>query len=227
MEKSSIIKLTLALYQVSELFPEEEPLKAFSREKANEILVGTLLVFLNNPLILDRRQKKRLAQELFQNIEILQGYFEIAKHQNWVDKRNFYVLEREYGAIKEEISESGLLDKISGGEEGLRKEEKAEEGRDFRGRKGQEKKTGGAIGKGSERERGSEGEAPTNLRHKKILEVLRGKGKAQIWELKGVFPQVSKRTLRRDFDYLLSRGFVERIGDGKNTFYKTGPGRRQ
>lgn len=61
-------------------------------------------------------------------------------------------------------------------------------------------------------------------RQEKILEILKEKGRAQVWEIKQIFPQVSKRTLRRDFEFLLKQGTIERLGERNNTFYqiKTG-----
>lgn len=57
-------------------------------------------------------------------------------------------------------------------------------------------------------------------RQEKILEFLRENGQAQIWQLKQIFPEVSKRTLRRDFENLLKQNKIERIGERNNTFYK-------
>jgi len=57
-------------------------------------------------------------------------------------------------------------------------------------------------------------------RHRKILEILKERGTAQVKNLKEVFPELSKRTLRRDFEYLLNQGLVERIGDKSKTLYK-------
>jgi len=59
-----------------------------------------------------------------------------------------------------------------------------------------------------------------NERQKKILEVLKEKEKVQVWQVKEVFPQVSKRTLRRDFEKLVNEGIIERIGEKINTFYQ-------
>ncbi|MDP2910462.1 MAG: DeoR family transcriptional regulator [bacterium] len=56
-------------------------------------------------------------------------------------------------------------------------------------------------------------------RKEKILTVLKEKEKIQVWELSKILPQVSKRTLRRDFDFLLKKGLIKRIGQGNNTFY--------
>lgn len=57
-------------------------------------------------------------------------------------------------------------------------------------------------------------------RQEKILEFLREQGRAQVWQVKEVLPEVTKRTLRRDFDNLLRQGAVERIGERNNTFYQ-------
>ncbi|MFH1036840.1 MAG: DeoR family transcriptional regulator [Patescibacteria group bacterium] len=57
-------------------------------------------------------------------------------------------------------------------------------------------------------------------RQEKILAILREKGKAQVWEMKQIFPQISKRTLRRDCEYLLKQGVIERLGERNNTFYQ-------
>lgn len=63
-------------------------------------------------------------------------------------------------------------------------------------------------------------EKSANARQQKILEILKEKGKAQVWEIKNIFPEITKRTLRRDFRYLLKRGFVERLGERNETFYQ-------
>lgn len=59
-----------------------------------------------------------------------------------------------------------------------------------------------------------------NERQKKILEFLKDKEKVQIWQVKEFFPQVSKRTLRRDFERLVREGLIERVGEKIYTFYK-------
>ena len=61
-----------------------------------------------------------------------------------------------------------------------------------------------------------------NERCKKILGILKQKEKAQTWEIKKIFPEVTKRTLRRDLDYLLETGLIQRVGQGNDTCYKLG-----
>jgi len=57
-------------------------------------------------------------------------------------------------------------------------------------------------------------------RQKKILEILKEKGKIQVGQVKEFFPNVSKRTLRRDFQSLMKKGIIERIGEKNKTFYQ-------
>ncbi len=57
-------------------------------------------------------------------------------------------------------------------------------------------------------------------RQDKILEFLRQRGRAQVGELQQIFPDISKRTLRRDFEFLLKQGIVQRIGEKSSTFYQ-------
>jgi hypothetical protein len=57
-------------------------------------------------------------------------------------------------------------------------------------------------------------------RKEKILAFLRENGRVQVWQVKQFFPEVSKRTLRRDFEYLFKQGMIERIGERNNTFYQ-------
>ena len=59
-----------------------------------------------------------------------------------------------------------------------------------------------------------------NSRQKKILEFLEENGRAQVWQLKQVFPAITKRTLRRDFENLLKQGIIKRIGERNDTFYQ-------
>ena len=57
-------------------------------------------------------------------------------------------------------------------------------------------------------------------RQDRILAFLREQGRAQVWQVKNILPEVTKRTLRRDFEALLKQGLIERIGERNNTFYQ-------
>ncbi len=57
-------------------------------------------------------------------------------------------------------------------------------------------------------------------RQERILAFLREQGRAQVWQVKQILPEVTKRTLRRDFENLLKKGVIERIGERNSTFYQ-------
>ncbi|MCG2688173.1 DeoR family transcriptional regulator [Candidatus Parcubacteria bacterium] len=63
----------------------------------------------------------------------------------------------------------------------------------------------------------------SDQRRNMILDILKEKGKAQVWEFKKIFPELSKRTLRRDFEKMLSQDLVERVGERNQTFYQLKP----
>jgi len=57
-------------------------------------------------------------------------------------------------------------------------------------------------------------------RQEKILSFLRENGRVQVWQIKQLFPEISKRTLRRDFEKMTGEGVLERIGEKNDTFYQ-------
>lgn len=87
-------KLALAVYRVTEFFPEKEPLKFHIREQADKILANLVSA---NP----HPENIGNKDDLLKDIKILYGYFDLAGAQNWVDLRNFSVLKREYGRVQE------------------------------------------------------------------------------------------------------------------------------
>jgi hypothetical protein len=57
-------------------------------------------------------------------------------------------------------------------------------------------------------------------RQNRIMEFLKEKGRAQVWEIQNIFPRVSKRTIRRDFCSMMEQGLIERTGERNTTAYK-------
>jgi len=171
MDKSFLIQLTNEVYRLTLLFPKKEPLRYKIRELADDILANCLTDnFKQNPTLED--------------LEVLDGFFEVAKAQNWVSPAETLKLQQEYSKLKENL------------------------------------KTQASSAPRSGEDCGENSKAVPNERQQKILEILKEKEKAQVWEIKEFFPQVAKRTVRRDFEFLLEKGEVERIGERNNTFYK-------
>ncbi|MBM3250903.1 MAG: DeoR family transcriptional regulator [Candidatus Nealsonbacteria bacterium] len=152
---------------------------------------------LENFIVLDNRNSKNdLIFELKNDLEVLDSYFEVAKWQNWVSY--FDVL-----AIQENYAKMGDNLKTEGEEKSLKIEFPA---------------------KVSEEQFSADKTLVANnkldSRKERILEVLKEMGRVQVYQVKEIFPEVSKRTLRRDFEKLLKQGLVERIGERNETFYQ-------
>ncbi len=93
MSENFYIELTLAVYKVTGLFPDKEPLKYDIRQSANEILVNLIT---------------HDVQNISQNIKALQDLFSLAGAKNLADSRNFVVLRREYGKISKFMQDRGV-----------------------------------------------------------------------------------------------------------------------
>lgn len=126
------------------------------------------------------------------DLEILDSFFEIAKTQNWVSPSEILEIQEEYSRIMEEFKRVSEIEK---GERVVSEEANAD------------------------MEIRSSPFVTTNERQKKILEILRERGQAQVGELKEIFPDISKRTIRRDFRQMLKMGLIKRIGEKNKTFY--------
>ena len=96
MTKGFNVKLVLAVYKVTELFPEEAALKHEIRSSANEILAD---LTKNNFISTSKKIKN------------IKGLFDLAEAENWVDPRNFLVLRREYDKIEELTNTGKPVDK--------------------------------------------------------------------------------------------------------------------
>jgi len=175
MDRSFLIQLTNEIYRLTLLFPKKEPLRYKMRELADDILFDLISV----P---QKTYRGQTPVSLDGKLEVLDGFFEVAKNQNWVKKEELLNLQKEYGKLKS-FPQQKLAE--------VWPRSVAEE----------HKKTW------------------VGPRQEKILAFLKEKEKVQVWQIKQIFPQVSKRTLRRDFENLFKRGIIERIGERNETYY--------
>jgi len=129
-------------------------------------------------------------------LEVLDGFFEVAKNQNWIKPEDLLNLQKEYSKLKGQLKLKA---------EPIKSEVKLTQVRPLQK---------------SELTEVRPVQNSMNERQEKILAVLKEKEKAQVWQIKQIFPQVSKRTLRRDFENLFKRGIIERIGERNETFYQ-------
>ena len=101
MDKENLSELTNKVYKLTLLFPKKEPLRYKTREAADEILSNIIsweVIHNSNPVKLSsipELKKEEIIFETEKNIEIIKGYFKVAKWQNWVSYFDFSVLEEE------------------------------------------------------------------------------------------------------------------------------------
>jgi len=137
--------------------------------------------------------------EAINSINILESFFEVAQEQHWVKQELILNIVQEYGILKQELE--GV---------GKDKEDKTDSVPGFAFFSPNEQKQNTVVGsKKSNQERQG-----------KILDLVKTRGKIQVWEVKQVMPGVSKRTLRRDFEHLFKQGLVQRVGEKNQTFYQ-------
>ncbi|MBD3208129.1 MAG: DeoR family transcriptional regulator [Candidatus Nealsonbacteria bacterium] len=212
LDKKRLLEATNEVYRLTLLFPKKEPLRDKMRELSDEVLAH----FVSLPAESAKRGKKVLVRNAVKKIEILESFCEVASSQNWVKPEDLLNLQREYNKIKEEFLDIEELPfkSIEPKPKKPRKVVKEKEPEVVEPELEEEKK------ELKQEEFPKQEEMITiSPRQKRILEFLKNQGKAQVWQIKEVFSDVSKRTLRRDFKKLLKDGLVERKGERNDTYY--------
>ena len=188
MDRSFLIQLTNEIYRLTLLFPKKEPLRYKMRELADDILFDLISV----P---QKTYRGQTPVSLDGKLEVLDGFFEVAKNQNWIKPEDLLNLQKEYSKLKGQLKLKA---------EPIKSEVKLTQVRPLQK---------------SELTEVRPVQNSMNERQEKILAVLKEKEKAQVWQIKQIFPQTSKRTLRRDFENLFKQGIIERIGERNETYY--------
>ena len=222
MNKDFLIELTKNLYRLTLLFPKKEPLRYKMRELADDILAD--LIKLSPEVCLPGDEGKPIESGSLSELEVLDSFFEVAKEQNWVSVSDILAIQKEYANLREGLKRFKMGDSfpeatlplipviasVSANPGGAAS---AELKNNFVLLDSQRDKSlfHPSLCSGNER---------MNERQEKIMAFLREQGRAQVWQAKQILPEVTKRTLRRDFDCLLKKGAIERIGERNNTFYQ-------
>lgn len=136
--------------------------------------------------------KEKYKTHISEDIDILLGYLWIAKSNGWVNSSNCLIIANEYENLRKGFLKEPVAKIIK--TEKIEKTEKAE--------------------------KKAEKDNKMSDRQEKILEFLNKNEKAQVMDLQTVLPKVTKRTIRRDLDQLLSFGKIVRLGEFNQVFYK-------
>jgi predicted HTH transcriptional regulator len=146
-------------------------------------------------ILIQKTYRGQTPVSLDKKLEVLDGFFEVAKAQNWIKSEDLLNLQKEYSKLKEDLEKSKVEIRTVGVEPQQQLQQRQ-----------------------NEKPEVAKSQAP--VRQDKILEILKEKGRAQVGDIKKIFSEVTKRTLRRDFRDLLKKGTIERIGERNETFYQ-------
>jgi len=152
-----------------------------------------------------------LAKPNEKDLEVLDSFFEVALAQNWAKTADILAIKGEYDSLKEQLEKEEA-------------ESEGDESKDSSSSFANARKEITIFNhNNSEGDEGNPSSFPlidARGRKEKILTFLQEKGQVQVWQVKQLLPEVSKRTLRRDFEDMLEQGLIERLGERNDTFYK-------
>ena len=216
MTEENIIKLTNALYKVTDLFPKEEPLKFAIRKEALDVMFFSNLI-KGKSLSSTQKEKEQYLDKVLAKIELVKTYFNIAKDQEWVAERNFEVLEREYEVLKDSLNLNVIkekeLKKPLAVE--IQKEEPVAVFANNVPSTKEEKKAD--VTKREVKHLNYEELSSVQL---KVLEILQSQGQLKANQISENFPEMNPRTIRRELKGLKEMKIISSMGGGKMTVYK-------
>ena len=197
LSKNYLLQVTNELYRITLLFPKKEPLRYKMRQLSNDVLANFVDLFKDG----DIGEKARVIEDTHNKIEVLDGFFNIARAQNWVRPSDVLGLQEEYNEIKKGFAS-------------IRVNEKKQEVAQI------VTHVPISVIEKPHKEELKPKEVILSSRQEKILRILEDKDKAQVNDVKGYFPDTSKRTLRRDLKGLLDFDLIRRRGERNSTFYE-------
>ncbi len=187
-----VFELTLALYRVTDFFPQGEALKRQLREKANEIF-GNVTEYEYT------YGREHGALFVLAKIETMKGYLRVASSMRLVRPINLTILEREYELL-EPFFRQGLV-----GDQAL------QDG-------GPEVYDVPKIASQAQRHISGKGVDMTD-RQKKILTFVEKASQAKISDFHTLLVGVSAKTIQRDLHDLVEKNILKQDGRKRWTIY--------
>ncbi|MBU1091303.1 DeoR family transcriptional regulator [Patescibacteria group bacterium] len=210
---SRIQRATEAVYRVTDLLSDKEPMKWEMREESTFIF--THLAVMKNKHSLERGAHLERIADSTDRMSMLFTLFE--ESGSAVLSANFRILKKEYESIKKLISQEAQKQDISHLflEE---KDEKRIESPIGQNKDGVSDSLSDNIVKNNVVKRESKELDKTNSfkgqeRKDKILEVIKDKEKVSVGELSSMFKQYSEKTIQRDLVEFVSHGVLRKEGD--------------
>jgi predicted DNA-binding transcriptional regulator len=223
MTVKEVISLTNKVYSLTLLFPKKEPLRYKIREVADDILKE--IVKIEN-IFSERNENEKTKDIKIDNLyvlcKIIDAFFDVSLSQKWVKDSDLISIKKEYETLLDRTRQIESYFSVSKKEtfskENTLLNDKASDIKN--NQKNGFQKVGQIISYRSDYYLKEGSSSAIKERQEAILNFLKEKGKAQVWQVQEIFPGVTKRTIRRDFEDLLKKGLVKRLGERNSTFYQ-------
>jgi len=213
MMEEGIIKLTNALYKVTSLFPKEEPLKFAIRKEGLDILFYSLLL-KGRSFSVSQKERESFFEKASGKMDLLKTYFGIAREQEWINERNFDILENEYSELRKSFEIMKPKEIV------VKKQIVAEKPVEI-------KKEEPMVVKEEVRQEKTEAKEIKHLNYEdltsiqlRMLEILQNKGVLKSNQISEHFPETNPRTIRRELKGLKEMKIINSMGGGKTTVYR-------
>lgn len=228
------LKLTIALYRVTDYFPKSEILRNDLRGKANEIFQQM------TEYDADIEHDKTI-ESLIRKIRTIKGYMEIASTLNYVRSVNFTILKKEYGLIEQFLEVERAKHIKQSIHEGIKDAERnpsayalaEKDDRDLEKKKEVQQHTRVTAHETEikrERKIASETEPlgmgfhertdrALNERQRVIMDRLARSGRGKISDLYTSLKGVSSKTIQRDLQNLVDKEMLKKEGEKRWTVY--------
>ncbi len=193
MDKNYILQLTFLAYRITEDWPEAIFLKTQFKHLTSQIL---------NDFVLVSNGSYGLREQILKNINLLQDYLVEARNKKLINREEFLLLKQEYCKIPNYFVKSAQ-----------KKQEVEPETQKIQEKSSNPKKPK------KQKLQTNVDLHNLNQRQKKILNILKNEKNIQVWQLKQIFSDVSKRTLRRDLESLVEKNIVKRQGKWNEISY--------
>lgn len=213
-----VFELTLALYRVSDFFPQGEVLRKQTREKANEIF-GGISEYGFSP---DYEQE---SIGIIAKIQSLRGYLEIARSLRFVKSINLTVLQREYDNL-ESFFENELKSAKDRTQKPEQQEQKKEEDLvrevlptwdEFTVHKATIKES--KLEPRRTLQKTEFDPEVLNDRQKRIIEHVKSNPRVRISDFFSFFSGISSKTIQRDLQDLVGKNVLKKEGAKRWTIY--------
>lgn len=204
-----IKKLTEALYRVSDLYSDQEPLKWALRENAIYLYNKLMSVMDMSDIMSVRKQKAELG-EITSSFSKMAHKLDLASLGGFISDINFEILKKEYKKLKEFIEEQKdliiyrpVLENLSFSSHlpvlDAKKESK-----------------GHLV---SDKTLNNVQTDKTEDRKQKILNFLKNNDKKTIREISAIFEGISEKSIQRDLAELVRSGYLEAEGEKRWRVY--------